>query len=130
PQSLGANTAATCVFNWTGSAANAFFGSLHDPAIWNAELNPGEILSLHRGGRPINVRRSSLQAWWPLIGDNLDSELDYSGNGRTIDRKQDNAMPLDKAPVLPRTSRRRLIGALTQPDSRIEQQIIAYVDGG
>lgn len=56
-----------------------FVGILAEAAIWNIVLSNGEISSLAAGTPPNQIRRTSLQGYWPLYGA-ASPEPDLSGN--------------------------------------------------
>lgn len=63
---------------YTGKGINA------ENAIWNVELTQNEILSLYYGFTPLNVRKESLVAYWPLGGKYPSNGNDYWKNSYNL----------------------------------------------
>lgn len=60
------NSAAVWRVGLRTSGTNPFNGDIWDVALWNQELSPSELMALHEGKSPLEVRTASLLAYWPL----------------------------------------------------------------
>lgn len=101
----GTDTSSVTDATWTGteigrlggSGAAAYMdGRIAEVSVWNADLSDAEVAALGAGASPLQIRRGSLVAYWPLFGlASPEPEYVGSGKGMTVT----GATLADHAPV-------------------------------